>query len=91
LELLQALLKVSCLKLFILDLYPVKLDNFLVASSYNGEKFQKTSAPNRMSMALELLKFPSVKVNPTGIPQSLLSTNVAGIILVVLESTEQSI
>ena len=42
LELLQALLKVSCLKLSILAVYPVKLDNFLVASSYHGEELQRT-------------------------------------------------
>ena len=42
LELLKALLKVSCLKLSILAWYPVKLDNFLVVSSYHGTELQKT-------------------------------------------------
>jgi hypothetical protein len=37
-----AAIKVSCLKLSILDLYPAKLDNFMVASSYHGEKLQRT-------------------------------------------------
>jgi hypothetical protein len=42
-------------------------------------------------MELGLLKFSSADVNPSGIPQSLLFTNVAGIIPVALGSTFQSI
>jgi hypothetical protein len=37
-----------------------------------------------MSMELGLLKFSSANINPSGITQSLLSTNVAGIIPVTL-------
>jgi len=42
-------------------------------------------------MELGLLKFSSAYINPSGIPQSLLSTYVAGIIPVVLGSTALSI
>ena len=38
----SALLDVSCLKLSIFDPYPVKLDTFLVASSYHVEEIQRT-------------------------------------------------
>jgi len=44
-----------------------------------------------MPMELGLLKFSSANINPSGIPQSLLSTNVAGIIPVILGSRAQSI
>ena len=42
-------------------------------------------------MELGLLKFSSASVNPSGTPQSLLSTYVAGIIPVMLGSKAQSI
>jgi len=42
-------------------------------------------------MEFGLLKFSSADINPSGIPQSLLSTRVAGIIPVMLGSTTQSI
>ena len=42
-------------------------------------------------MELGFLKFSSANINPSRIPQSLLSTNVAGIIPVILGSTAQSI
>jgi len=42
-------------------------------------------------MELGLLKFAPANINPCGIPQSLLSTNVVGIIPVILGSTAKSI
>jgi hypothetical protein len=45
----------------------------------------------RMSLEFGLLKCLSAKIKPSGIPNSLLSTNVAGIIPVILGSTAQSV
>jgi hypothetical protein len=73
------------------SIFSVNMDNFVAASCFHDKQLQKhTSAPNRMSMLFGLLMFSSANIKLSEITQSPLSTNVAGIILVMLGSTAQT-
>jgi hypothetical protein len=68
----------------------IKLDTFGAAASYRDDELQRTHQV-LTSLEFGLLKFSFGNIELSDIPQSLLSTNAAGIIPVHLGSTAQSV